>query len=176
MRTLVLALAVSAGLAAVPQPGAAQYRNRYPPTLEDVRQARRQEELARLRRQRIEREYELARRQREIERQRIENRDRRLDDVLRDRDRDVILVRNGQQGKNGNGPPFCRNGQGHPVHGRQWCRDKGWGLGDGRVVRRDDDVIWGSDRYPDRYPDRDGRASGGGVLDRIGDIMRGRTR
>lgn len=28
--------------------------------------------------------------------------------------------------KKGNGPPFCRNGQGHPVHGMQWCRDKGW--------------------------------------------------
>ena len=29
-------------------------------------------------------------------------------------------------GRRGNGPPFCRNGQGHPVHGMQWCRDKGW--------------------------------------------------
>jgi hypothetical protein len=160
-------------MAALPQPGAAQYRNRYPPTLEDVREARRLEELARLRRQRIEREYELARRQRELARERIENRDRRLEEVLRGqrgRDRDVILVRQGS-GKNGNGPEFCRNGRGHPVYGRQWCRDKGWGLGDGRVVRSDDDVIWGGDRYPDR----DGRASGG-VLDRIGDIMRGRTR
>lgn len=25
--------------------------------------------------------------------------------------------------KKGNGPPFCRNGQGHPVHGMDWCRD-----------------------------------------------------
>lgn len=30
------------------------------------------------------------------------------------------------QKRNGNGPAFCRNGRGHPVHGRQWCRDKGW--------------------------------------------------
>jgi hypothetical protein len=28
--------------------------------------------------------------------------------------------------KKGNGPPFCRNGQGHPVHGRAWCQEKGW--------------------------------------------------
>lgn len=27
---------------------------------------------------------------------------------------------------NGNGPAFCRSGEGHPVHERQWCRDKGW--------------------------------------------------
>ena len=24
------------------------------------------------------------------------------------------------------GPKFCQNGQGHPVHGRAWCRQKGW--------------------------------------------------
>jgi hypothetical protein len=28
---------------------------------------------------------------------------------------------------NGGGPPFCRNGQGHPTKGWQWCVDKGWG-------------------------------------------------
>jgi hypothetical protein len=28
--------------------------------------------------------------------------------------------------KKGNGPAFCRNGQGHPVHGWEWCRQKGW--------------------------------------------------
>ena len=36
---------------------------------------------------------------------------------------------NTTNGKRGNGPPFCRNGQGHPVHGMQWCRDKGWSNG-----------------------------------------------
>jgi hypothetical protein len=24
------------------------------------------------------------------------------------------------------GPPFCSNGRGHPVHGMQWCRDRGF--------------------------------------------------
>jgi len=35
----------------------------------------------------------------------------------------------GAKVKKGNGPPFCRNGQGHPTKGRQWCADKGWGVG-----------------------------------------------
>jgi hypothetical protein len=44
---------------------------------------------------------------------------------------------NGNKAKNGNGPAFCRNGQGHPVHGWEWCRQKGWGDGtaDSRVAR-----------------------------------------
>lgn len=32
-------------------------------------------------------------------------------------------------------PSFCRSGAGHPVWGRQWCMDKGFGLGDYRDVR-----------------------------------------
>jgi hypothetical protein len=34
-------------------------------------------------------------------------------------------------------PSFCRSGEGHPVWGRQWCLDKGFGLG----VR--DNLRWG---------------------------------
>lgn len=34
-------------------------------------------------------------------------------------------------------PSFCRSGAGHPVWGRQWCLDKGFGLG------MDDDIRWG---------------------------------
>jgi hypothetical protein len=33
-------------------------------------------------------------------------------------------------------PSFCRSGAGHPVWGRQWCVDKGFGLGD------DGDLRW----------------------------------
>jgi hypothetical protein len=29
----------------------------------------------------------------------------------------------------GDAPSFCRTGEGHPVWGRQWCIDKGFGLG-----------------------------------------------
>ena len=39
-------------------------------------------------------------------------------------------------------PSFCRSGAGHPVHGRAWCIDKGFGLGRS-YVRHDD--YW---RYP----------------------------
>jgi hypothetical protein len=75
------------------------------------------------------------------------------------------------------GPAFCRSGAGHPVHGRRWCRDKGFPLGSDRLDRRDRD-----DRYDRR--DRDG---GGifrlpdsrrrGVLDRgdLIDILGSRT-
>jgi hypothetical protein len=34
-------------------------------------------------------------------------------------------------------PSFCRSGEGHPVWGRQWCLDKGFGLGSYR------DYSWG---------------------------------
>ncbi|HET6567844.1 MAG TPA: hypothetical protein VFG50_07760 [Rhodothermales bacterium] len=29
----------------------------------------------------------------------------------------------------GKGPKFCQNGQGHPVHGRAWCEEHGFGNG-----------------------------------------------
>lgn len=57
----------------------------------------------------------------------VETRRRRGDDIFHDR-------RSGARTKQGNGPPFCRNGNGHPVHGRQWCVDKGWGLGNDRDI------------------------------------------
>jgi len=37
-------------------------------------------------------------------------------------------------------PSFCRSGQGHPVWGRQWCLDKGFGLG------TQQDIRWGTTR------------------------------
>jgi hypothetical protein len=40
----------------------------------------------------------------------------------------------------GGAPSFCRSGSGHPVWGRQWCLDKGFGLGTQQNVR------WGSTR------------------------------
>lgn len=44
------------------------------------------------------------------------------------------------------GPPFCRNGQGHPVHGVQWCYDRGFTTTGGVLL--------------DRRGDADGRRSG----------------
>jgi hypothetical protein len=51
---------------------------------------------------------------------------------------------------NGNGPAFCRSGEGHPVHGRQWCRDKGWDVSGTSV--------FDLGRARDRERERDDRA------------------
>ena len=166
MRTLIVALAAGLALGAAPQVGIAQVRGSDRLDVE-IREARRQEDLARQRRQRLERQRDAV--GRATARGRVADRrdvDIRLGDVIRGRE---VATRS-----QGNGPPFCRSGQGHPVHGRQWCVDKGWGLG-GRDVRLDrrrdrDDVI--IRRVP---RDRDDRGDGG-VLGRLGDIIRGRTR
>lgn len=46
------------------------------------------------------------------------------------------------------GPPFCRNGEGHPVHGMQWCRDKGFGSDYGGILGR---LPRGDDRRSGSY-------------------------
>jgi hypothetical protein len=86
----------------------------------------------------------------------------------RDRNRagdvwDVLGSRSGRDDRRGGGPPFCQNGQGHPVHGRQWCRDKGFGSGYGL-----EDIIF-------RNPRRNGRLNERGVLEQIGDVIFGRV-
>jgi hypothetical protein len=68
---------------------------------------------------------------------RVEPRDDRNVRVIRDRRADDWD--SDRNGKNGKGPAFCRSGAGHPVHGRQWCRDKGFGLGSNS---RWDRVTW----------------------------------
>src|SRR5688572_761577 len=58
------------------------------------------------------------------------------------------------------GPPFCRNGEGHPVFGMQWCEEKGFGRGwpagvlyeDGRYGRRIEDYPAG-DSYERAHDD-----------------------
>jgi hypothetical protein len=58
----------------------------------------------------------------------------------------VQAVRNDNAGK---GPKFCREGNGHPVYGREWCLDKGFGLGarnDRWSSTRWDRVTWRAPR------------------------------
>ena len=81
--------------------------------------------------------------------------DRRDDDWDNDRD-----------GKNGKGPAFCRSGAGHPVHGRAWCREKGFGLGNGNNNGRWDRVTW-NDVIFRRRP-RDGSFGRDGLYDLLG--------
>ena len=71
--------------------------------------------------------------------------------------------------RKGNGPPFCRNGQGHPVHGWGRCVEKGWAGNAGWDRESWSDVIFGG-----RTPSRDtriGEPTLGGIL---GDIVLGR--
>jgi hypothetical protein len=74
------------------------------------------------------------------------------------------------------GPPFCQNGQGHPVHGRQWCRDKGFGLGGGVFDTRWDDRGWEDVilRAPRGADRRRGVLDRGGLIDVLGDVVYGR--
>lgn len=108
---------------------------------------------------------------------------RRSDDARRDdrwdRGRDVRRDERGRrgaanakvQGRKGNGPPFCRSGQGHPVHGWEWCERKGWGGAYGRDVWSRggwEDVIF---RRPAETRRRMEQPTLGGIL---GDIVMGR--
>ncbi|HSM36822.1 MAG TPA: hypothetical protein VK837_10535 [Longimicrobiales bacterium] len=111
--------------------------------------------------------------------------DRRDCRIRDDRDRRDGRVDSRNRGRRvKRGPAFCRSGAGHPVHGRRWCREKGYPLGsdrlDRRDRRRDDDWDWDDDRRRDRdrgtifrLPDSRRR----GVLDRgdLIDILGSRT-
>jgi hypothetical protein len=55
-----------------------------------------------------------------------------LDD---DRDVGVWKVVTANETRKEGSPSFCRSGAGHPVWGRQWCVDKGFGLGDDQGIR-----------------------------------------
>lgn len=90
-----------------------------------------------------------------------------------DDDRDLgswTLRRLGDRQPAGNAPAFCRSGAGHPVGGREWCLDKGFGLGsrNGTLWSRGgiDDVIW-------RRPTAD-RLDRGGLAGVLGDVIFGR--
>lgn len=61
------------------------------------------------------------------------------------------------------GPPFCRSGVGHPVHGRLWCLRHGFGLGPIPWILIDlGDIVFGG-----RGP-RDGRLGTGDLLEVLG--------
>lgn len=98
----------------------------------------------------------------------------RDDDARSRRDRDRRDTRRGEARNRGDraggGPPFCRNGEGHPVHGRQWCRDRGFG--GGSAVWNEGtlgDIILGSPRGTDRQ--RRGAVDQGGLIDVLGDVV-----
>lgn len=70
-----------------------------------------------------------------------------------------------------NAPAFCRNGEGHPVWGRDWCLQKGFGLGSRQGT------LWSRSRIDDvifRRPVQPIRLDRGGLLDVLGDLVLGR--
>jgi hypothetical protein len=90
-----------------------------------------------------------------------------------DRDRAEPLVPGGtrapaQAAGRGGGPAFCRSGAGHPVFGRAWCIQKGFGLGTQGVRWGEpawNDVIFRTTRRPAgllRQPD---------LIDVLGDVV-----
>lgn len=65
-------------------------------------------------------------------------------------------------------PSFCRSGAGHPVWGRQWCIDKGFGLGNDTAVR------WGQKKNPDDIVFRaltPGQLSTDALRNLLGDVV-----
>ena len=127
----------------------------------EARRTERRETARSTRRDRTDR-TERTRRNDSREGQIIIGRRDRDGDRRRDRDHDHERDRRYEKGsenaKRGKGPAFCRSGAGHPVHGRQWCRDKGFGLGnDGPFY--DDRRIY-DERRDDRRRDEDRRRRG----------------
>ena len=102
----------------------------------------------------------------------------RRGDVLMDMDENRArelgnwqLRRMGDRQPSANAPAFCRSGAGHPVQGREWCMDKGFGLGSrsGTLWSRGtiEDVVFR------RRTDAD-RLDRGGLAGVLGDIVFGR--
>lgn len=78
------------------------------------------------------------------------------------------MRRLGDQRPRGNAPAFCRSGEGHPVRGREWCLDKGFGLGSRSGT------IWSRTHINDLVllrPVEPARLARDGLLDLLGDVV-----
>ena len=192
MRTSTLCLAAVLAFAALPDTATAQSRtndgwwdwaarserttrtDRTPRTERGDRTERRTEPRGTVRPRTERRRTTRRDRRDDPRRDRVEDRRRDRDDDWRDDDwddddrydddRDDRYEDRGRRARK-NGPPFCRNGAGHPTKGMQWCYDKGYvdrradrRYDDRRRDRRDDrwerrsieDIIFGTPRDRDR--------------------------
>jgi len=111
---------------------------------ERMRAQERERQRERERAQAVREQWERERRINEEQRRRAEERQRRD----RDWDDDDDDYRSGNRNGNGNGPAFCRSGEGHPVYGREWCRQRGYDLGRGRGWERErwNDIVFRDSR------------------------------
>ena len=71
--------------------------------------------------------------------------------------------------RQGNGPPFCRNGQGHPTKGRAWCEQKGW-VGNTTWAREG----WGDVIFGGGVPSQERTVGQGGIGGILGSVITGR--
>ena len=76
---------------------------------------------------------------------------------------------NNASARHGNGPPFCRNGQGHPTKGRAWCEDKGW-VGNTTWAREG----WGDVIFGGQVPSQERPVGQGGIGGILGNVILGR--
>jgi hypothetical protein len=92
-----------------------------------------------------------------------------LVDIDDDRDIGVWKVVTARETNKEGSPSFCRSGAGHPVWGRQWCVDKGFGLG------VDQDVRWARaidfDNVIFRQDVNDADLTRNVLLDVLGDVV-----
>jgi hypothetical protein len=123
-------------------------------TREQAARQARQQQQARERAAQQDREQQA---RREAERRRAQER-ARIDDRRRDDRRDDRWY-DPRGDVRGGSPAFCRSGQGHPVFGRQWCQQKGFGLGGN---------TWGNIVFRDRDPRRYQSFGRSGLIDILG--------
>lgn len=96
-----------------------------------------------------------------------------LDEVRGERQEREAMPAAAGPARSGGGPAFCRSGVGHPVHGRDWCRRKGFDPGSLPWVRVPlEDVRLGKSERPRRFDGRLGPRDladilGQGVLRRL---------
>jgi hypothetical protein len=184
---LVFAIGLGAALGVSAPALEAQGRVGTPAQRERAEQAERQRQADRDReadraRIRVNREAQAAAARRQAERwddRRDDDRrddrrydDRRYDDRRNDdRGWDIWDRNTRSRTNNGNGPAFCRSGEGHPVFGRQWCRDKGYEIGNSRRDRDVwEDIIFRGPRDR-RYDQTLGRSV---LQDILGSVLLGR--
>ncbi len=82
-----------------------------------------------------------------------------------------------QQGARGGGPPFCQNGQGHPVHGWSWCVSKGFAPAwqGPAFLRGWESTRWDDARFRHRQPVRYDQWFGpDDLVSIVGEVLLGR--
>lgn len=88
-----------------------------------------------------------------------------LDEVRDERQQRGAAPAAARASRSGGGPPFCRSGVGHPVHGRDWCRRKGFDPGPLPWVRVPlERVPLGRSERPRRFDGRLGPRDLAGIL------------